>query len=244
MAGELMNDGKYIYINTPYAEMYIPEEIIDTPTGDPKPSSVAYEYGTGFVTMGIAYMRFFKDPNANRDSVKVSTLVYPNLIETHPSDSTKGVDLMINGKADRYRILKYEHGDVLMEATSRKSSQNCEMFMRLISSGKIPNSLSYDEIYQAWMDNYSINGMSPNAPAVVLQAIIGEMCRDPKDPSKAFRHTKFRDQRSYKAISIKDLPKYISPNSSINSENWDLGVIGAIMNPTDADSPLERLLMG
>ena len=38
MAGELMNDGKYIYINCPYAEMYIPEEIIDTPTGDPKPS--------------------------------------------------------------------------------------------------------------------------------------------------------------------------------------------------------------
>ena len=74
--------------------------------------------------------------------------------------------------------------------------------------------------------------------------VVGEMCRDPKDPSKAFRHTKFRDQRSYKAISIKDLPKYISPNSSINSENWDLGVIGAIMNPTDADSPLERLLMG
>ncbi len=136
MAGELMNDGKYIYINSPYAEMYIPEDIIDTPTGDPKPSSVAYEYGNGFVTMGICYMRFFKRPEDSREDVPVKTLIYPNLIETHPTDSSKGVALMINGKADRYRILKYEHGDVLMEATSRKSSQNCEAFMRLLSSGK------------------------------------------------------------------------------------------------------------
>ena len=107
MAGELMNDGKYIYINCPYAEMYIPEEIIDTPTGDPKPSSISYEYGTGFVTFGICYMRFFKDPNQSRNEVPVRTLVYPNLIETHPSDSSKGIALMINGKADKYRILKY-----------------------------------------------------------------------------------------------------------------------------------------
>ena len=147
MAGELLNDGKYIYINAPYAEMYIPEAIIDTPTGDPKPSSVAYEYGEGFVTIGICYMRFFKDPNAPRDSVKISTLVYPNLIESHPTDSVKGVDLMINGKADKYRVLKFEHGDVLMEATSRKSSQNCEMFMRLLSSGKIPPSPEHIAVF-------------------------------------------------------------------------------------------------
>ena len=250
MAGELMNDGKYIYINTPYAEMYIPEEIIDTPTGDPKPSSVAYEYGTGFVTMGIAYMRFFKDPNANRDSVKVSTLVYPNLIETHPSDSTKGVDLMINGKADRYRILKYEHGDVLMEATSRKSSQNCEMFMRLISSGKIPNSLSYDEIYQAWMDNYSINGMSPNAPAVVLQAIIGEMCRDPRDPSRQFSKVAGAnpkvDPRSYQAMSMNAVSAYSSVMSALSFERMTEKLTSSI-NMTKSGikqkkSPIEQII--
>ena len=222
MANELTSDGKYIYINSPYAEMYIPEEIIDTPTGDPKPSSISYEYGTGFVTFGICYMRFFKDPNQSRNEVPVRTLVYPNLIETHPSDSSKGIALMINGKADKYRILKYEHGDVLMEATSRKSSQNCEAFMRLLSSGKIPNSLTYDEVYQAWMDNYAINGMTPNAPAVMLQAIIGEMYRDPSDPSRQFSKVIGSnpkvDPRSYQAMSMNAVSAYSSVMSALSFE--------------------------
>ena len=41
-----------------------------------------------------------------------------------------------------------------------------------------------------------------------------------------------------------DLPKYISPNQSIGSQNWDSAIVGAINNPTDIESPLEKLLMG
>ena len=44
-------------------------------------------------------------------------------------------------------------------------------------------------------------------------------------------------------ISIMDLPKYISPNQSIASQNWDNAVVGAINNPSNVDSPLEKLLM-
>ena len=250
MAGELMNDGKYIYINVPYAEMYIPESIIDTPDGDPKESSVAYECGTGFVTLGICYMRFFKNENQTRDEVPVRTLIYPNLIETHPSDSSKGVTLTINGKTDKYRILKYEHGDTLMEATSRKSSKNGEAFMRLLSSGKIPSSLTYDEVYQAWMDNYDINGMSPSAPAVMLQAIIGEMYRDPKDPSRQFSKVIGEnpkvDPRSYHAMSMNAVSAYSSVMSALSFERMTEKLTSSI-NMTKSGvkqkkSPIEQII--
>ena len=250
MAGELMNDGKYIYINVPYAEMYIPESIIDTPDGDPKESSVAYECGTGFVTLGICYMRFFKNENQTRDEVPVRTLIYPNLIETHPSDSSKGITLTINGKTDKYRILKYEHGDTLMEATSRKSSKNCEAFMRLLSSGKIPSSLTYDEVYQAWMDNYDINGMSPSAPAVMLQAIIGEMYRDPKDPSRQFSKVIGEnpkvDPRSYHAMSMNAVSAYSSVMSALSFERMTEKLTSSI-NMTKSGvkqkkSPIEQII--
>ena len=250
MAGELMNDGKYIYINVPYAEMYIPESIIDTPDGDPKESSVAYECGTGFVTLGICYMRFFKNENQTRDEVPVRTLIYPNLIETHPSDSSKGVTLTINEKTDKYRILKYEHGDTLMEATSRKSSKNCEAFMRLLSSGKIPSSLTYDEVYQAWMDNYDINGMSPSAPAVMLQAIIGEMYRDPKDPSRQFSKVIGEnpkvDPRSYHAMSMNAVSAYSSVMSALSFERMTEKLTSSI-NMTKSGvkqkkSPIEQII--
>lgn len=250
MAGELMNDGKYIYVNVPYAEIYIPESIIDTPDGDPKESSVAYECGTGFVTLGICYMRFFKNENQSRDEVPVRTLIYPNLIETHPSDSSKGINLTINGKTDKYRILKYEHGDTLMEATSRKSSKNCEAFMRLLSSGKIPNSLTYDEVYQAWMDNYDINGMSPSAPAVMLQAIIGEMYRDPKDPSRQFSKVIGAnpkvDPRSYHAMSMNAVSAYSSVMSALSFERMAEKLTSSI-NMTKSGvkqkkSPIEQII--
>ena len=89
-----------------------------------------------------------------------------------------------------------------------------------------------------------LNGSSYGMTLQMFGIVISEMCRDSSNPSRAFRHTKFTDQMSYRAISIKDLPKYISPSSSIGSENWDLGVVGAIMNPTNANSPMEKLLMG
>lgn len=250
MAGELSNDGKYIYINSGYAEMYIPEEIIDSSSGDPKPSSVAYEYGTGFVTIGICYVRFFEDESSDRNKVPVRTLIYPNLIETHPSDSTKGVTLTINGKTDQYRILKYTHGDVLMEASSRKSSQNCEAFMRWLSSGKVPKSLTYDEVYQAWMDNYAINGMSPNAPAVVLQAIVGEMYRDPKDPSRQFSKVIGAnpniDPRSYQAMSMNAVSAYSSVMSALSFERMAEKLTSSInmtkSNVKQKKSPIEQII--
>ena len=70
------------------------------------------------------------------------------------------------------------------------------------------------------------------------------MCRDPHDLSRPFRNSNFTDLTAYKPISIKDIPKYVSPHQSISSENWDEALIGAIMHPTDIDSPLETLVMG
>ena len=144
-----------------------------------------------------------------------------------------------------YRLLIFEKGDAVVVSTKvPQNIANVEDFYRIFLTGKLPTTIPYDKLQDYFTESMKLNGSSYGMSLQMFGIVVGEMCRDPKDPSKAFRHTKFRDQRSYKAISIKDLPKYISPNSSINSENWDLGVIGAIMNPTDADSPLERLLMG
>ena len=59
MSKELINDGRYIFINTPYAEAYIPDDLFDRPNEDPSPSSLAYNTGESIVTIGIFYMRFF-----------------------------------------------------------------------------------------------------------------------------------------------------------------------------------------
>lgn len=246
----LTSDGKYIYIGSPYAEAYIPEEIIERPDGEPRDSAVAYEYGSGFVIMGICYMRFFKDESQSRNDVPVRTLVYPNLIETRPSENVKGVTLEINGTTDRYRVLKFYEGDILMEATSRKAATNCEAFMRLLTSGRLPRSLSYDEIFSTWMDNYEINGMTPNAPAVVHQAIIAEMYRNPDDPSQQFSkvigaNPKI-DPRAYLPMNMNAVSAYSSVMSALSFERMQEKLTSSI-NMTKSGvqqkkSPIEAVI--
>ncbi len=251
MAGELISDGKYILINTEYAEAYIPEDIIDEPNGEPKPSSVGYEYGDGFCVLGICYMRFYGDVGLPRDSVPLSTLIYPNMIETQPSEFTKNVSLALNSAdEEKYRVLKYYKGDILMEATSRKSSANCESFLKLLASGKVPKSLTYDEVYQAWMDNYLINGMTPKAPAVTMQAIVAELYRDPNNPANQFSRVIGAnpkvDPRSYLPVNMNGASAYSSVMSALSFERFSEKLVSSINMVKDGipqrQSPLEAVI--
>lgn len=160
-------------------------------------------------------------------------------IEDDDSDNDDSVH------SQNYRMLIFEMGDAVVVSTKvPQNIANVEDFYRIFLTGKLPTTIPYDKLQDYFIESMKLNGSSYGMSLQMFGIVVGEMCRSAKDPSTAFRHTKFNDQRSYKAISIKDLPKYISPHASIGSENWDLGVIGAIMNPSDAASPLEKLLMG
>ena len=144
-----------------------------------------------------------------------------------------------------YRMLIFEKGDaVVVSVKVPQNIANVEEFYRIFLTGKLPTTIPYDKMQDYFIESMTLNGSSYGMTLQMFGVVISEMCRSPKDPAIAFRHTNFRDQRSYRAISIKDLPKYISPSASITSENWDLGVLGAIMSPTNTGSPMEKLLMG
>ena len=119
-----------------------------------------------------------------------------------------------------------------------------EDFYKVFLYGKLPTTIPYNKLQDYFNKNISLNGSSYGLNIQIFGMVISEMCRDPKDLSKPFRNTNFTDQTAYKPISIKDIPKYISPHQSLCSENWDEALIGAIMHPTDVESPLEKLVMG
>jgi hypothetical protein len=57
--------------------------------------------------------------------------------------------------------------------------------------------------------------------------------------------TDMKDMNAYKLISIKLIPNYISPYTSIISENWDESLISAILMKDKEDlpySPLEKIV--
>ena len=77
--------------------------------------------------------------------------------------------------------------------------------------------------------------------------LMSEICRDPNDISKPFRLSsakKNKEWTNYIPISIKEIPKYVSPYVSITSENFDDSIVAASMMTNAKYSPLERVLTG
>ena len=222
------DDGQFVF--------YVPETFFDR--GD---AQIKGEYVN---LLGILDYTIFK-PNGSNIGLK--RFYFPTVFLCKPSrmEKQKNVRLKTAVEPQDYRLLIFEKGDaVVVSVKVPQTIANVEDFYKIFLTGKLPVTIPYDKMQDYFIDSMKLNGSSYGMSLQMFGVVVSEMCRSNSNPSVAFRHTKFTDQMSYRAISIKDLPKYISPNASISSENWDLGVIGAIVNPNTTNSPMEKLLMG
>ena len=172
---------------------------------------------------------------------------FPTVFLTKPSriEKQKNVKLKDSVEPQDYRLLIYNKDDPIVVSTKvPQDIVNVEQFYRIFLYGKLPVTIPYGKMQDYFTESISLNGSSYSITLQMFGFVIGEMCRSKNDLNKPFRLTNFTDETDYKAIGIRDVPKYISPNSSIGSENWDNAVVGAIMHPSDIGSPMEKLIMG
>ena len=222
------NDGQFVF--------YVPEVYFDR--GD---AQIKGEY---INLLGILDYTIYKPDGSN---IGLKRFYFPTVFLCKPArvEKLKQVQLKAVTEKQDYRLLIFEKGDaVVVSVKVPQTLTNVEDFFRIFLTGKLPTTIPYDKMQDYFIDSMRLNGSSYGMSLQMFGVVVSEMCRDPNDNAVAFRHTKMKDMMGYRAISIKDLPKYISPSSSIGSENWDLGVVGAIMNPTDVGSPMEKLIMG
>lgn len=172
---------------------------------------------------------------------------FPTVFLTKPSriEKQKNVKLKDSVEPQDYRLLIYNKDDPIVVSTKvPQDIVNVESFYRIFLYGKLPVTIPYGKMQDYFTESISLNGSSYSITLQMFGFVIGEMCRSKTDLNKPFRLTNFTDETDYRAIGIRDVPKYISPNSSIGSENWDNAVVGAIMHPSDIGSPMEKLIMG
>ena len=201
--------------------------------------------------LGICNYAINENPGKTDISKNIKTFYFPSRFITKPGKMEKVKDYSItkNYTAD-YRIFHYEDNGEDQIIVSTKVPQditNVEDFFRLfVNTGNIPNTINYDDIYKYFLDSIKINGNSYNLPASLFGLIVSELCRDPKDINKPFRlgSSIDSDKYSYESISVKDIPKLVSPFTSLTSENFDKAVVGAIMNKNNQSTPMERILTG
>lgn len=215
---------------------YVPEVYFDR--GD------AIIQGEYINILGILDYAIFK-PDGSNSGLK--RFYFPTVFLCKPSriEKLKKLKLKQATEPSDYRLLVFEKGDAIVVSIHvPQNISNVEDFFRIFLTGKLPTTIPYDKFQDYFPESIRLNGASYNMNLQMFGIVASEMCRAKGDPSTAFRHTKIKDMMDYQPISIKDLPKYISPNASISSENWDLGIIGAIVNDNETNSPLERLIMG
>lgn len=222
--------------------LFVPELFFDR--------GLAVMEGEFIELIGIINYAILSNP---KDSLTkdVRTFMFPARFITKPGTIEKKKDFAItkNYTAD-YRILRYTNNNIDQIIVSTKVPQeidDVEDFFRVfIDSGHIPNTISYMDLYKYFTESIKIAGHSYGLSMPLFGILISELCRDPNDINKPFRLSEALDKNpySYKSMSVKDVPKVVSPFTSITSENFDKAVVGAVMNKNNSSTPLEKVLMG
>ena len=213
--------------------------------------SIAVIEGEYVELIGILNYITNHDPSKSMKLSGLKTFYFPSRFITKPGSIEKVKNLQItkNYMAD-YRILHYtDNGEdqIIVSTKVPQDINNVEDFFRVfIDSGTIPNTIGAKEMYKYILDNMEINGNSYHLPCSLFGLLTSEICRNPNNENQPFRLCSDFDKNdyAYKPMSVKDIPKVVSPFTSITSENFDKAVVGAIMNKEKKNTPLERVLMG
>lgn len=203
----------------------------------------AYFYKDYIKLLGIFNYSIF---NNNKSITGLGTFKVPSMIESKPYKIEKKELKLLNGSDKQfYNLLYYRNGDVIInDINSPMDISNVELFFKLFISGKLPNTIPYDELQNLFLKNAKMNGFMYPISNQTLGILIHELMKSSDDLQKPYAHTNFNESKTgYKPINIKDCPKYISPYTAFTSENFNESMVLAIMNDKPLDAPLEKLLI-
>lgn len=177
---------------------------------------------------------------------KMMPFNFPTVFLCSPSviEKRKQIKLSPKSKPQDYRALIFRKGDKIVVSTKvPQIISNCEDFFSMFFTGKLPTTIPYDKLHDYFIDNIHLNGGDYGLNIQLFGILVSEICRDPNDRKKLFRHTDMNDMTNYQPIGIKEIPKYISPFTAITSENIDESLVNGILNKSAKYSPLEKLMV-
>ena len=237
----LKDDGDYIIFNGFYMECYVPAFYFDSKLGE--------EYGSDLRVFGIFNARTF---NEKMVPMKLETINFPSMITLFPFEIENRTVTLIQGDEEptEYVVAKFNRGSRLMKSSIVQDSTNVELFINLITKGKIPKTVPYGQILNIWLRNLSANGVKLGVVSSVLEAIIAQFYRDAKKPTNRFSERIGRDpstsEYAYSPANIRELCARNSTFAALTFEDMDAMLTSSIninkLNKEEVESPLEKIL--
>lgn len=212
--------------------------------------SVASVIGQSVSTMGIFDWAIMDE---NGKVGKIRPFKFATIIMCKPDHIEKVKNFSINGlKSMDYRILHFKKGDeAISDVNIPQIIDNVEILfkMLILVENKMPPSIPYDHVQDYFPENMSLNSKGYGLNMQMFGLMVSELCRDPQDLSKPFRLSKQiqHSMYGYRQISVKQIPKFISPFVALTSEGWDESLMAAIQMSAEGSgvaSPIERVVTG
>lgn len=231
---DIVYDGEELHL-------YIPEEYYER--------SVAIEMGEYVSVLGVLNAQEYKK---GKPVGKLELFSVPAMVDIYPTEmeSTPEIAIIPGVKKQKYTLAKFYKGDKIMSADIAKDSSNAELFLRLLMSGALPPTIRYEQLLRIWDKNLDISGIRLNVSSNIMEIIIREIYRDPKDPTRPFAMrigaSKDVSQLDYQAENIREICALNSTFSGIIFEYFDRmvgsGIMKNVNNTPQTISPVEKII--
>jgi hypothetical protein len=227
-----------------YMEVYIPRFYFD--------NEISRFFGDKVETLGVFNFKVFSS-DAKKDKADIHTFKFPSFLVTKPtSNDFQELENLVDGSDETsFAVLKYYKGDIFIDNVNvQQKSDNTILFIGLLHSGKLPNTIPYDEVLGLELDNTSFNGVNLNVSSTVLELIISEIYRDKADLSRSFRFKAGKagkvSMHDYKAINIKQISTFNSTFTGVTFEDIDYNLVASVnktrYNKKESESPIEKTI--
>ena len=234
------SDGKFIYLDYQHAEFYIPKSYFE--------NRFAEDLGNKINAFGIFEIGFFKDGKLK----EMKVLNIPTWMEFTVIDSEdRNVNLQDGEAQTPCKILKYDKGHKVTNATVIEDSANAGTFLSFILKGKVPGIVPYGKTLQLWQKNQRLNKVNLGVPSVIEELVLSVTYRYKQDPAKKFctvigADPKGVSEYDYTMNNIRQICQNTSTFTAITFEDID-SMISSSLNRNkkktyEAKSPLEDLI--
>lgn len=239
---ELSRQGNSVIFNGDVLNIYIP-----TKSFERKQAKYNGEYIT---TMGmfIFEIQTFEQIEKGMSGI-FHRLTIPNNIDFQYTDSSKFKGKIDKYPNDEYTVFRLEKGDkFIANVFVQQISSAVITFVKALHGGSMPKSISYDEILGLYHNVLELNNVSLNAPSLIYELSIAEVCRSKKDQSRPFRDAVNKkpdmSRYDYVNINLNKLPMLNSTFSGLTFENMNDAIIKSLdrteTGGEEKFSPLER----
>lgn len=220
-----------------YIEIYIPMEYFN--------NRVAVNKGSSIETLGLVYIRSFK--NGNAEPIKLLNL--PTEVNLMVYDF-KQESIKINDKLINVLTLQYLKDAYVLHQTVTKGREVANKFLDMMLAGKLPRTLNYIDIIDIWWRNIEISGISYKVPSKIFEMIIATIYRNPKNLKQ--RYGQYYGTQTnpngydYETGNVRNVVKDLSTFSGMVFEDIgnmiSNGINNSIEEIDEPISPLEKII--